>query len=263
MPSSPDPIQRNFGAAAEDYARHRPGFPARLVELLEDRGVLPLAPADALDLGTGTGTLARWWARQGFRVTGLDPDARMLEAAATQGADEGFAMEWVQGAAEELPFPDQSFDLISAGQCWHWFDAPRACAEILRCLRPGGTVVVAHYDWLPEPASLAAATEALILQHNPQWQLGGGDGLHPKAAEDLRQAGFASCERVHEIVAQPFRPEDWRGRIRASVGIAASLDAAQVHAFDQELAALLANDFPGEVLELPHRLDLTICRLSA
>lgn len=223
---------------------------------------LPHAPADALDLGTGTGTLARWWARQGYRVTGLDPDVRMLEAAAMQGEKGGFSMTWVRGTAEALPFPDQSFDLISAGQCWHWFEAPQACAEIRRCLRPGGMVVVAHYDWLPDPGSLAAATEALILKHNPQWQLGGGDGLHPKAAEDLRRAGFASCERVHEIVAQPFRPEDWRGRIRASVGIAASLDAAQVQTFDRELAALLAQDFPGEVLELPHRLDLTLAHQS-
>lgn len=262
MPSPPDPIQRNFGAAAEDYARHRPGFPARLVELLEEQYALPHAPADALDLGTGTGTLARWWARQGYRVTGLDPDVRMLEAAAMQGEKGGFSMTWVRGTAEALPFPDQSFDLISAGQCWHWFEAPQACAEIRRCLRPGGMVVVAHYDWLPDPGSLAAATEALILKHNPQWQLGGGDGLHPKAAEDLRRAGFASCERVHEIVAQPFRPEDWRGRIRASVGIAASLDAAQVQTFDRELAALLAQDFPGEVLELPHRLDLTLAHQS-
>jgi len=241
-----------------DYARHRPGFPPRLVELVQERGALPKAPADALDLGTGTGTLARWWARQDFRVTGLDPDARMLEAAEASTAQEGLAVEWVQGTAEDLPFADQSFALISAGQCWHWFDAPRACAEILRCLRPGGFVVVAHYDWLPEPGSLAAATEALILKHNPRWQLGGGDGLHPQAAEDLRSAGFVSCERVHEIVDQPFRPEDWRGRIRASVGIAASLDAKQVLAFDQELADLLAKEFPGEVLMLPHRLDLTL-----
>lgn len=260
MPSPIDPIQRNFGAAAEDYARHRPGFPLRLAELLEERGVFPKAPADALDLGTGTGTLARCWARQGYQITGLDPDVRMLKAAADIAMNEGLQMEWIPGAAEALPFADQSFDLISAGQCWHWFDAPQACAEIRRCLRPGGLVVVAHYDWLPAPGSLAAATEALILKHNPQWQLGGGNGLHPQAAEDLRGAGFASCERVHEIVAQPFRPEDWRGRIRASVGIAASLDAAQVQAFDQELMAMLAHEFPGEVLELPHRLDLTIAR---
>lgn len=261
MPTPSDPIQRNFGAAASDYARHRPGFPSRLVERLLEQGHLPTSPADALDLGTGTGTLARWWARQGYRVTGLDPDARMLEAAKRLGQAEELSGHYVVGTAEALPFPEHSFDLISAGQCWHWFTQPQACAEIRRCLRPDGVVVVAHFDWLPRPGSLAAATEALILQHNPAWQLGGGDGLHPQAAKDLAAAGFVVTQSFSEEVAQPFAPEDWRGRIRASVGIAASLTPEGVQAFDQELAALLAKDFPGDVLAVGHLLDITVAHL--
>jgi len=213
-----------------------------------------------LDLGTGTGTLARWWARQGYHVHGLDPDPRLLAAAAELDASEELSISYTEGVAEELPFPDNVFDLVSAGQCWHWFDPPRATAEIRRVLRPDGVVIIAHYDWLPNPGSLAAATEALILKHNPSWALGGGDGLHPQAAQDLAAAGFQMVDHLVEEVPQPFTPEAWRGRIRASVGIAASLDEAGVHAFDGELASLLARDFPGDSLAIPHLLDITVAR---
>ena len=84
--------------------------------------------------------------------------------------------------------------MVSAGQCWHWFERPRAAAEIRRLLRPGGRVVIATFDWLPLPGNVVAATEELIRRHNPDWTMGGGSGLHPAYLADLAVAGFVALE---------------------------------------------------------------------
>ena len=62
----------DFGKTAADYATHRAGFPPAFFDLLETRG-FAAAGQKALDIGCGTGTIARGLALKGLRVTGLDP----------------------------------------------------------------------------------------------------------------------------------------------------------------------------------------------
>jgi ubiquinone/menaquinone biosynthesis C-methylase UbiE len=71
------------------------------------------------------------------------------------------------GRAEITGLPDRSADVVSAGQCWHWFDRPRAAVEVARVLRPDGSVVIAHFDWIPLPDNVAQVTEALIASYSP------------------------------------------------------------------------------------------------
>jgi hypothetical protein len=76
--------------------------------------------------------------------------------------------------------------------------------------------------------------------------------LKPGFVRDLRRAGFRSIESFSVDYDIPYDHEGWRGRMRASAGIAASLPPAQVQAFDQELAAMLARDFPGQPMQVAH-----------
>jgi len=70
----------DFGATSKDYARHRAGFPDSLFERLATFGI-GLPGQRIVDLGTGTGTLARGFARRGCRVIGIDISEAMLQAA--------------------------------------------------------------------------------------------------------------------------------------------------------------------------------------
>ncbi len=241
-----------FGTAARDYATHRAGFPSELVQRLESFGI-GLPGQRLVDLGTGTGTLARQFAAKGVSVTGVDPDERMLVTAAELAAADGVELDLRAVTAEATGLPEASFDVVTAGQCWHWFDGPAAAAEAMRLLKPRGSLAVCHFDWLPLPGNVVEATERLIVEHNPKWTMGGGYGMWPQWTPAIQAAGFGGIESFSFDVLAPYTPDAWRGRIRASAGITA-LDPTGRDAFDAALAALLARDFAGDDLSVEHRV---------
>ncbi len=245
-------MEVDFGKTAEDYSRHRAGFPDQLFERLSAFGIG--GPGQRiLDLGTGTGALARGFARRGAEVTALDIAPEMLSAAAALAAAEGLEVDFREGGAEATGLPEGAFDVVTAGQCWHWFDSAAAAAEARRLLRPEGRIAICHFDWLPLPGNVVAASEALIRSHNPAWTLDGRDGFHGFHATALAVAGFLDIESFSFDRGVSYSHEDWRGRIRASAGISGSLAPAEVAAFDLAHAALLAAEFPADPLVVPHR----------
>jgi SAM-dependent methyltransferase len=241
----------DFGKTAADYARFRAGFPPAFFARLEGLGLLRAGIA-ALDLGTGTGTIALGLAARGASVTALDPAPEMLAQVAARAKDAGVSIRAIEGKAESTYLPDASHDLVIAGQCWHWFDRPRAAAEARRILRPGGALMMAHFDWLRLRAGVVAATEDLVLKHNPAWPSAGKSAPYPAWFVDLREGGFGGIESFSFEIDVPYTHEGWRGRIRASAGVAASLPPDKVAAFDAEHAALLARKFPADPLAIPH-----------
>jgi SAM-dependent methyltransferase len=252
-------MKPHFGATSEDYARHRSGFPDSLFERLAARGIGRSGQSIA-DLGTGTGSLARGFARRGSHVIGIDSDEEMLHAARELDASAGVSVEYRVARAEDTGLPDAAFDVVAAGQCWHWFDRLRAAAEAARILRPNGILVIAHFDWIPLTGNMVRATEELIEHHNPDWKLGRGLGIHPLWLRDLGEAGYRNVETFSYDIDAQYTPEAWRGRVRASAGVGGSMTIEQVEAFDEELAELLASRFPGAVLEVPHRVFAVLAR---
>lgn len=246
-------VDPDFGLTAEDYATHRADFPARTFSQLAQLGI-GLAGQDVLDLGTGTGTFARQFARQGCEVTGLDPSPAMLQAAQDLAEQQSLTVRWREAHAEDSGLDSASFDVVTAAQCWHWFDVERVAAEVHRLLRPGGRVVIAQFDWLPLPGSLVEAVEQLILKFSPQWHLGGGTGLYPERFAHLAVAGFTSLESFSFDVDVPYTRASWRGRIRASAGVGGSLSDQGVRAFDAEHAELLDRFLDSDACPIPHRV---------
>ncbi len=242
----------DFGKTAADYSRHRAGFPDWLFDRLAGFGIG--GPGHRiLDLGTGTGSLARGFARRGAQVTALDIAPEMLRAAAQRAGAEGLEIDFREGAAETTGLPDGAFDAVTAGQCWHWFDSAAAAGEARRVLQPAGRIAICHFDWLPLPGNVVSASEALIRRYNPAWTQDGRDGFHGFHATTLAVAGFAEIESFSFDRGVAYSHEDWRGRIRASAGIGGSLAPAEVAAFDEAHAALLAAEYPEDPLVVPHR----------
>jgi ubiquinone/menaquinone biosynthesis C-methylase UbiE len=122
---------RSFGAAADAYERARPSYPDEAVDWL-----LPEGARKVLDLGAGTGKLTRAQVARGLDVTAVEPIDEM-RATLESSLPEVHALK---GTAEAIPLPDDSMDVITVAQAWHWVDVERATAEAARVLKPGGTL---------------------------------------------------------------------------------------------------------------------------
>jgi SAM-dependent methyltransferase len=130
-------VGRTFGRVAAAYDRTRPGYPAAAI----DRAVAELHLARSstvLDLAAGTGKLTRLLRERFDRVLAVEPDDEM-RAYIGGGA--------LAGSAEEIPLGDDAVDAVLVGEAFHWFDAPRAFAEIARVLRPDGGIAVVANEW--------------------------------------------------------------------------------------------------------------------
>jgi SAM-dependent methyltransferase len=242
----------DFGRTAQDYDRHRPGFPASMYDRLTERGWV--APGmRAVDLGTGTGALALGLAARGIDVVGIDPAAELIDVARARAGAGGLPARFDVGVAESTGLPAGGFDLVAAGQCWWWFDADAALREVRRLLVPEGRVLLAGFAYLPLPGSVAARTEELVLRFNPGWPKAGGSGFHPAWIRDLDRGGCRGVESFSYTEVVEFTAEGWRGRMRACNGTGAALPPEQVEAFDGELSALLAREPPGP-LRVLHRV---------
>jgi SAM-dependent methyltransferase len=129
----------NYAAVAEKIADTAD-------RLVEAAGIEP--GMDVLDVACGTGNVAIPAVKAGARVTALDFSPDLLAIARERAADAMVELEWVEGDAQEMPFPDASFDRVLSA-FGHMFapDHERTAAEMKRVCRPGGALGICC--WTP------------------------------------------------------------------------------------------------------------------
>lgn len=137
-------VRAIFGAKVADYVASRPDYPQALFDALARECALP-AQAQIADVGAGTGLLTQGLLARGWAVCAVEPNAGMRGACDAQlGGLPGYRS--VEGAAEAIPLPDASLDLITAAHAFHWFEPEAARAEMRRVLKPGGQVALIWND---------------------------------------------------------------------------------------------------------------------
>ena len=134
----------DFGKTSEMYAQFRDIYPPELYEKLYALGV-GKSGTRWLDLGTGTGVLPLNLYMYGAEITGTDVSAPQIEAAKALAQKRGADVRFLTSPAESLPFPDGSFDCVTAAQCFWYFDRERVVREIRRVLKPGGIFTGCFY----------------------------------------------------------------------------------------------------------------------
>ena len=167
----------DWSRTSQDYARYRDIYPPDFYRHLLDRGLCTQGQR-VLDLGTGTGVLPRALCRYGARFTGVDPAPGQIQQARALAARDGLDIDFRCAAAEDCAFPDGSFDVVTACQCFTYFDHARLAPLLHRLLKPGGAFAVLYMSWLPEEDPVARQSEGLILRYNPAWT-GGGEVRAP------------------------------------------------------------------------------------
>ncbi len=113
------------------------GIPERQLDVLGD-----VSGQDVIELGCGTAYFSAWLARRGARPVGLDVTPAQLETARRMMSETGIEFPLVEASAEDVPLPDESFDLaLSEYGASIWCDPARWIPEAHRLLRPGGALV--------------------------------------------------------------------------------------------------------------------------
>lgn len=143
-------LAESFGSDAERYGRTRPGYPRALGDrVLAD----PSDVGAVLDVGIGTGLAARPFRDLGGQVLGVEVDPRMVEVARRAG----FTVEVAR--FEQWDPAGRLFDLVIAGQAWHWIDPVVGAEKAADVLRPGGRLAAFWNVADPGPALAEAFAE--------------------------------------------------------------------------------------------------------
>lgn len=245
----------DWGKTSEDYSVYRPGPPPSFYTRLAALGV-GLEGQTILDLGTGTGVLARQFANQQSVVYGVDKSTEQIAMAKRLAEDEGVSATFAVHHAEQLPWRDAMFDVVTANQCWLYFDREKTIHELRRVLKPDGCLVTSHFSWLPRHDEIARRSEELVLKFNPEWSAADWNGVIPpcpKWAESV--FNVRAMFYYDEPIA--FTRQTWRGRIRACRGIGATLPAEEVARFDAAHDDLL-REIAADSFTVLHRIDAHI-----
>jgi SAM-dependent methyltransferase len=188
-------VAEGFGADAARYDRARPTYPGELIE-----AIIGASPGrDILDIGAGTGIVARLFQAKGCRVLGVEPDPRMAELARQQGLPTEVA------TFEDWDPAGRTFDAAVAGQAWHWVDPVAGAAKAAQALRPGGRLALFWNVFGLGPGMREAFGEVhkrvdTGLPFNP-W------------AQPLLDSYLQGCERAAARIAEAGgfgEPEQWR-----------------------------------------------------
>jgi SAM-dependent methyltransferase len=257
----------DWGKTSLDYVSYRHGQPESFFRKLFSLGV-GLPGQYILDVGTGTGLIARKFARSGAFVAGIDVSEHQIRVARETTNAENLTVDFKVAKAEAIPFLNDSFDCVISSNSWQYFDKVKAVNEIKRILRPNGLLVICYFSWLPRLDNVARASENLALKFNPYWERENWN--NSAEIDDLVKLGGVivpfSSDSQGDVTLRgmffydveiPYTREEWRGRMRASRGIGASLSEEQVVAFDEEHKELLYRITDDE-FTVKHRVDAHI-----
>jgi ubiquinone/menaquinone biosynthesis C-methylase UbiE len=196
-----------FDRAADAYERSRPSYPQEAIEFIRAELAIGVG-SRVLDLAAGTGKLTRLLIPLGATLVAVEPVAgmrRILQAALPR-------LEVREGTAEAIPLADTSLDAVTCAQAFHWFDGPKALAEIRRVLRPGGGLAVIFnirdesVPWVHALTELTGVETAPRPHHSTtrrefsRWVAADG-GYAPAAVARFRYAHAMTADSLAERVA--------------------------------------------------------------
>lgn len=195
----------DWGRTSLDYAKYRDIYPQEFYDCILELG-LCRDGEKVLDIGTGTGVLPRNMYRFGAKWTGTDISANQIEQAKLLAKEVGMDIDFFVAGAEDVDFPDNTFDVITACQCIWYLNHAITAPQFAKMLKPGGKFLILYMGWLPYEDAVAGKSEEIILKHNPNWTSSGDTctsclgaqavyGLFYLADSEGNQSGYSIYQR--------------------------------------------------------------------
>jgi SAM-dependent methyltransferase len=195
----------------ENYVRYRPGYPPEVLDLL--RAECGLQPTHIVaDIAFGTGAFTRLLLENRNSVFAVEPNPEMREMGMHQ-LERYDRFVAIAGTAEETTLRSASVDMVTAAQAAHWFDLPRARAEFVRILRPGGWCVLIWNERRTASTPFLRDYEQLLLTHGTDYK----EVRHERTTATIDQffAPSPHQERVF-LMCQNLDYEGAAGRLLSS-----------------------------------------------
>ncbi len=198
---SDEPLSRHpwsqFGPLSQHYVVGRREKPDTVYKILQ-KYIDP--NATILDLGSGTGISTRQLCKNGFKnVIGVDRDPLMIKEARAANT-KNCSIRYIQAdVANELPFADEEFDVVTASSAFHWFANPSSIREVARILKPQGYYFVIGSKSRLEPASVDPVLSNIkrILEES---------GVPPKPKKEVVPPALALEKEGFKIIVETTVP---------------------------------------------------------
>lgn len=234
----------DWGKTSVDYAKYRDIYPPVFYEKIVKRG-LCLNGQRVLDLGTGTGVLPQNMFQYGAQWTGTDISENQVKQAKSLAKRNNMDIDFMVTEAETIDFPNNTFDVITACQCFWYFNHKILMPNLARILKSDGKLLILYMAWLPFEDDIAGQSERLVLKYSPKWS-GAGETRKPISIPDIVYDYFKLVEHEEYDLDVLFTRESWNGRLKACRGIGASLTETEISEWEKEHMALLEKIAPDE-----------------
>ena len=232
----------DWGKTSEDYAKYRDIYPEEFYQYILKLGLCKDGQK-VLDIGTGTGVLPRNMYKYGAKWTGTDIADNQIEQAKRLAQECNMNIDFSVCKAEDVDFPDETFDVITACQCIWYPDHKITAPKFAKMLKSGGKFLILYMGWLPFEDDIAGKSEEIILKYNPKWT-GCNDTVHPVWVPDEYTKYFEIESQEEFRVDVPFTRETWHGRMRACRGVGAAMSPEILRNWDEEHWQMLMDNAP-------------------
>lgn len=196
----------------------------------------------------------------GAEWSGADISENQIEQAKRLAKKSDMKIDFFVSATENIDFPENTFDIITACQCFWYFDHQTVMPKLAKMLKPNGKLVILYMAWLPFEDRIAGKSEALVLKYSPGWS-GAGETVHPINIPEIYRERFTLLDHEEYRLGVRFTKESWHGRMRACRGVGASLNKEELAGWEKEHLELLDNMAPDE-FEILHYAALAVLELE-
>lgn len=243
----------DWGRASKEYAQYRDIYPKAFYEKLVELS-LGVKGQNVLDIGTGTGVIPRNMYGYGGDWTGIDISENQIAYAKQLSQDAGMNIRYDVSSAEDIDYPDESFEVVIACQCFMYFNKDIILPKIHRMLKTDGHFAILFMAWLPGESEIAKNSEEMVLKYNPSWT-GGHMTRYTLEAPPWCKDLFEPAHMLTYDLPVTFTRDTWHGRMKACRGIgASSLGENEIAAWEQEHMAYMPT-LP-EVFDILHYVSI-------
>jgi len=206
-----DPTKR-FSDRVENYVKFRPSYPKKLIDHLRKKKIIKM-DQNIADIGSGTGIFSKLLLTTNNRIFAVEPNEDMRKAAEKYLHNKP-NFNSIDGSAEETTLKENSIDIITAAQSFHWFDLEKTKKEFLRILKPKGSIVLIWNVRKSKGSPFSVEYDKLLKFHIPEYLQVSHRNIDLK-----RVSNFTGPNDIQKFTCQNIQIFDFegiKGRLQSS-----------------------------------------------